>query len=72
MKDKNDYKNNIIFTRDFRELNSCSWEIIKIFKNKVKVMNRAGDFNYLKVGEFVMNGKEVRHHMKVIRKYKKR
>ena len=72
MDDKNDYKNNIIFTRDFRELKSCGWKIVKILKDRVKVMNIAGDYNYLKIGDTILNKEEVEHHKKVIRKYKKR
>ena len=71
MKDINDYKQGIIFTRDFRELRSCKWEVVKILKDKIKVMNVAGDFNYIKIGDVILNKQEVEHHLKVIRKYKK-
>lgn len=70
MDDINDYKNNIIFTRDFRKLKSCVWEVVKILKNKVKIMNCAGDYQYLKVGDVILNKKETEHHMKVIQKHK--
>lgn len=65
MIDKNDYKKGIIFTRDFRKLRSCEWEIVKILKNRIKVSNVAGDYDYLKVGDIVLKGEEIKHHIEL-------
>ncbi len=72
MYDTNDYENGIIIIRDFRELESCGWKIVKILKDRVKVMNISGDYNYLKIGDTILNKEEVEHHKKVIHKHKKR